>query len=117
VNIEEEFKKKTGNYQQSSMNAIKVSEQDIIEALRSCNIQLSQDENVTLQAFIVHNKDGSHATRGSMVNLIQFLTAIGLPPQTLGLAQSIPKKVLNQNELRLAQNIMINIRKELAGRN
>jgi hypothetical protein len=60
INIEEEFKKRIGNYQQTSMQIIKVSENDIIQVMKNCHVELNQDEVIQLQAYIIHHKEGQN---------------------------------------------------------
>lgn len=78
INYEDEFKRKLGPTQATSASP-KTSDKEILDVLRICKVSLSNDENVEFNAFITTRRD-----RNGLVDVAEFLTAIGLPPQTLG---------------------------------
>jgi hypothetical protein len=39
------------------LGTVNVSEVDIVSVLKNCKVELSQDERVQLQAFVIHKKE------------------------------------------------------------
>lgn len=108
VNIAEEFKKKVGNFTDKNMHLVKISDQNIIDTFKNCNIQLNNDEYVNLNAFIIQKKDSA-----GLILLIDFLSAIGLPAQQTSLSKQLPKRILNESELKQAADIIKGLRNQL----
>jgi hypothetical protein len=73
-------------------------------------VQLTNDENNALESMLYGMKD-----QFDHYPVIQFLTSIGLPPQTLGLRgqKAGANKFLSNDQLKRCQRIIISLRREL----
>lgn len=77
-NYEEEIKLRIGE-QQATAQVPKITETEFEQVLASLGLRLTQDERLTLQAYITSVKDPN-----SFVPVMELLQSLGLPPQTLG---------------------------------
>jgi hypothetical protein len=87
-----------------------VTQPIIYQVLSQCAVNLTNDENLSLQALLTSMRDPT-----GQLSLLDFLQFLGLPAQTLGIRALKPhlRRVLTDSERKKCQSLIFGLRKEL----
>jgi hypothetical protein len=103
-NYEEDFKLRTNRVGE------RCAESDIWGVLGACGVKLTSDENNTFASLLASLRDPY-----GQYPVMEILSSIGLPPQTLGIRgqKAAPKRILTDAERKRCQTLIIGLRREL----